>query len=173
MIFRGLAFAQSVANDEDRLTLGQGMVAEADFDRPVDHAALGYVLKRRWQAVCTRGPCPSFSDYARTYVSAFKPHVRSPRVQWVRELTLAGDKPASWPENLSWTHYRPKWLATLDRAQGVLDGTLADPCGGKASQWGSPLLATDRVRAARAIQAGRWVPARCAGMTANNFYRER
>lgn len=167
VFLRGVAAAEP---NEDRLTLGQAMVAEADFERPIDHAALGWVLKRRWLSQGPTAEPESFSAYVRRYVSIFKAHVKSPRANWVRELNLDATEPASWPENLSWDVYRPKWLAVLDRAQGVMDGTLEDPC--RASQWGSRTLPADVIRAERALKSGRWIPARCAGATANRFFRE-
>lgn len=70
------------SDNEDRLTLGQGMVAEVDFEAPAEHAALGYALKRRWQSLRDKGSDVTFSDYIKSYIAAFsKKKANNPRVK--------------------------------------------------------------------------------------------
>lgn len=156
------AQARQTAGDSDALMLAKAFVFESDFDAPIDHAAIGYALLR---GAAARGV--PLRQHIREYVSGFKVKP-GPRARWIIALREDGTKPRGWPTNLRW---RPNaWLATLDRARGVLSGTLPDPC--HARDWGAR-YGIDHERAQRAIRAGRWVVARCDGKTANAFYRAR
>lgn len=145
------------------LMLAQAMVLEADMDAETDHAALGYALKRRAEK---RGI--PIEQEIREYVAGFKAKPNA-RIRWILALTLTDAQPRGYPSNVRW---RPDaWMRVIDRAIGVLEGTLGDPCG--ATQYGGKKLKRDRERAARAVKAGRWVLAACSKRTLNNFYTER
>lgn len=133
-------------------------VAEADFDAPADHAAIGHVLVRR--ATVQGVPV---EELAQRYVSVFKPRVVSARAHWLRGLTTECTPPPAWPRNARWS--RAACLNVVARARALLSGDLPDPCHGRAQHWGAPY----GVDHARALRAG-WERVDC-GNTANAFWR--
>lgn len=157
------------------LALLKAFVAEADLDAADDHAAIAHAMKRLADA---KGI--SQLEQLHAYVSALKPsHKRTSRTEWVLELDSTCARPPSFPSNLHWdecrgrrcTPRRVRCLEALARAHAFLDGELRDPCGG-ATQWGARDIKADVERAAKAVAAGRWIPARCAKATANAFFVE-
>lgn len=147
-------------DDEALVTqLLQAFVAEADFDAPADHAAIGHVLIRR----ATQAGI-SLADMAHAYVSIFKASVQGyPRTRWVRGLTSACEAPPMWPSSIRWS--RPACLNVVARARALLSGDLPDPCHGRAQHWGSR-TGVDHARALRA----HWKRVDC-GKTLNAFWR--
>jgi hypothetical protein len=164
------------SRDATALGLLKAFVAEADLEATDDHAAIAHAMQRRAER---RGV--SLLEQVHAYVSALKPsHAPTDRTAWVLALESSCVRPEGFPSNLRWddcqgrrcTPRRVRCLEALERAHAFLDGELRDPCGG-ATDWGSPRLSSDMARAARAVAAGRWVPARCARNTVNNFYVQR
>lgn len=59
-------------------------------------------------------------------------------------------------------------VALAERIEQDLEPT---PCP-RSTEWGSPILPTDRARAQRALSSGRWVAVVCSEKTLNSFFRE-
>lgn len=146
-------------NDEVALWLARAMVSEADWNRD-DHAAMAWVLKKRWELRAARDPSWTFLDQLRAYCAGFRsPKGRSARQRWVRNLRADGAEPAGWPKNANWRVYRGMWLSVLKFSKDWGAGRVPDPCKG-AIHWGG---AMDR------IKDPRMRPVDC-GYTFNVFY---
>lgn len=84
-------------------------------------------------------------------------------MHWGSESIRRGNEPAPWDGA-----YRSHWLDTVELAQGVIDGTVADPCRGRSAvpnTWGNR-----RSDHARAIRRG-YEFVDC-GATANEYWRQ-
>lgn len=148
------------------LLLARAALAESDWSAP-DRAALLHVLDRRAKRAGI-----SVEQMAQRYVSAYVVGL-SHRSAW--KLTLAADcsEPEGWQRDVEgdWHGYAKRCARLFEDVRAFQRGELADPCSG-ATQWGARNLKRDAERAARAVKAGRWLPARCSAPTANAFYRE-
>lgn len=148
------------------LTLVHAALAESAWNA-TDRAAQWHLLKRK--ADRTGKPLDAT---IRSYVSAFKVGL-SDRSRWKLQLTEACDEPEGWQEGVEgpWSTYVKRCGRLFEDARAFLDGTLVDPCA-RASHWGSRTIRRDAERAARAVKAGRWLPAKCSGRTANAYFVE-
>lgn len=130
-----------------------------------DRVALWHVLARRAAAAGV-----SLEQMATRYVSLLRPAGASlPRGRWVRQVTADCARPAALPASEPWSRAQCERVAA--DAEAFQRGELADPCEHAPTQWGMR-GGVDRVRAARAVQAGRWLPAACSSRMGNAFYRE-
>jgi hypothetical protein len=142
----------------DKLWLARAMVAEASWDNPTDHAAIAYVLFRRWQL--HRDTYPAFNEMIRAYCRALRPRrARYDRQRWVRSLQFNSREPHQWPERATWSNYVARWDEIRQRVELFATGDLADPCP-SAIHWGGEMDPSHG-----------WVRVRCAGTTRNRFYR--
>lgn len=146
------------------LTLAHATIAEATFNA-VDRAAILHALARR---AARRGV--AIDVMARMYVSAFRV-TPTPRLRWVLAVDESCEQPAHWPSRLSWPAHRPRCRRAFEDVRRFLRGVLPDPCPGRADHWAGMAIERDRIRADRAVQAGRWIPAHCAGAR-NAFFRQ-
>ena len=87
---------------------------------------------------------------------------RSVRARLARQLTTGNEPTWNTADNA-------RWHVLLGVAASALRGETADPCRG-ATQWGGLRIEGDRIRAERAVAAGRWVRVECD--TRNAFFRE-
>ncbi len=148
---------------EARLTLARALVAEATWSR-IDHAAIAWVLQKRWRQRQQRRPTWTFEEQVTAYCSGMR--LRSKRTAWFRSLPenpVASIAPVNWPSKREWAEYVPHWervLVTVDQWQA---GDVVDPCRGKAIHWGS---VEDSSRPTR----GGWRAVAC-GPTRNIFWR--
>jgi len=136
----GYACEASAQPPSDALVGARVCFGEARFRRN-DCSAILHALQRR-----ARRAGMTFAD--------------SPRARWVRAMP-DGDVPG---QGRAWNR---RWARLRHHARAVLAGRVADNCG--ADHWGSRTLEPDVRRARRAVEAGRWVHARCAD-TVNAFY---
>jgi hypothetical protein len=103
-------------------------VAEAGWTAERDHAAMGYTLLR-WVGV--RG-----DDLPAVVHAMVDRHSRAlDRHPWLTSLGADCAQPTGWPAKLSWGRHVPLCIALVRRAEKLLDGTLRDPCHGRADQW--------------------------------------
>ncbi len=114
--------------------------------RLTDCSALAYVIARRASRAGS-----SFTEMLIAYSALGHQSARARAVRTWPWGDIAG---ASKAHNARWRRLR----AHVTR---IAAGVVRDPCGGRAMHWGS---ATDKPR-------GRMIPVRCAGKTANTFYR--
>lgn len=124
-----------------KLWLSRGMVAEAGWTANRDHAAIAFVLARRWKNAVTRYQNLKFLDVIRRYCSAldFKMRSISGRQIWLRTLGFDLQKPIGWPEKkVSWENHKIRWKKILTMSELWVHNKIIDPCGGKAWHWGSP-----------------------------------
>jgi hypothetical protein len=146
--------------DEDvKVWLARAMVSEAGWEETDDHVAVAYVLHRRWQLARKQFPGFSMISIIRKYCSGFRNTAVTPRQHWVKNLTIDARRPVGWPDDISWKHYRERWLAVLRLAESWRKGEHADPCNGKSMYWGGPM---DR-------PSKRMIQMDC-GETKNRFY---
>ncbi|MCP4243506.1 MAG: hypothetical protein GY772_23370 [bacterium] len=108
-------------SDDDRLVLIQTMIAEAGWRKARDHAAILHVLDRRRRLPLLAPENLSLADMAKRYSKFHSPHkpINKHRAR-VKAVTLES-APA-------WSH---------EAVTRFYDGTLPDPCRGKALHWGS------------------------------------
>ena len=124
-----------------------------------DCAAIAHLLIRR--AALLDRPLPLM---ARQYSTRVFNRRRADRRAWIAWLEPNLSKPRFWPANLSWPVFRPRWRTLLRVAQGVLSGTVPDPCAPQLpDHWGG--IMDDH----RAHRAG-WTLAACSANTLNNFW---
>ena len=128
------------------IVLAQACYLESDY-RVDECAAIAHVLVRRAHG----------GDVAKM-AHAYSLDKHTPRARRARHL----------PRGLP-ARELPRWLELVATAQGVLDGTVANPCP-RAMHWGSRTLPTDVARAERALGQGRWRVVRCTRGMANAFY---
>lgn len=147
---------------ETEVWLARAMVAEAGWDAEHDHIAIAYVLAKRWRKAVERWPQLRFIDILRNYCAGLGDYRRAltPRQRWLRSLNPEGTQPDGWPTQASWRNHLPLWQKALARARAWGEGTLRDPCKGRAWHWGGSI---DSPR-------GRMVRVEC-GETRNTFYR--
>lgn len=145
--------------------LVRSALAESSWSR-ADAAAQWHVLQRR----AARAGVP-MEQMVRGYVSAWKAGLGE-RSAWKLHVSESCAEPEQWQRNVegAWSGYEARCRRLFEDARAFVAGELADPC--SADQWGSPHLARDAERAARAMRAGRWILARCSAPTANRYFRE-
>jgi hypothetical protein len=147
-------------NEEVAVWLARAMVSEAGWKSQNDHAAIAWVLKRRWETRVDRDPEWTFLDQIKHYCTGMKGKA-SRRDRWVRDLSPDGSKPQGWPRNVSWETYLPAWNNAWDLANAWVEGEVKDPCPA-ADHWSAP-----RIR-----PSGNLRRVKCGG-TQNVFYAER
>ena len=159
--------AWTKAQDVDLQTLlAIAAVAEADWSA-ADRSAQWHVHQRR----AARDGL-TLEQSLRSYVSMLRRHDSSPRAKWVMELTADCSRPADWDETAGkWEHYQARCSQLFEDATSFLAGSLADPCHG-ATQYGSPILPSDVLRARRAVKAGRWQLVVCKPKTVQSYFKE-
>lgn len=170
LLFAGMmthctAEAQVLPADEwtprTHLWLARAFVAEAGWEGERDHAAIAWVLERRWKRAKKRWQTLRFIDVVRAYCAGlgdWKPRVTR-RQQWVRELAFDLDEPEHWPRKADWGEHVGYWQGALNRAWDWQRGRVSDPCRGKSWHWGGTIDSP----------FGRMVAVDC-GDTRNTFY---
>lgn len=138
---------------EARLWMARAAVAEAGWDSATDHAALAWVLARRWDRMRARWPALSLVTVIRAYCAGLGryPAVTA-RQEWVRSLPW-GDPPG-WLRR-----YAERWRRVRDTVDAWGRGAVVDPCKGDAMHWGGTI---DRPPPS-------WRALPC-GETANTYY---
>lgn len=136
-----------------RLWLARALVAEAGWVAPTDHAAIAWVLARRWKRMKKRWPRLRFVTVIRSYCAGLGHHPAVTRRQmWVRSLP--------WGDPTGWLRrYAGRWQRVRDLVEAWARGEVLDPCSGSAWHWGGPV---DTPRPW-------WRQVRC-GNTSNRFY---
>lgn len=126
---------------DTRLWTARAMVGEVDWDSEQDHAAIAWVLARRWKMASKRWPELRYVDVVRGYSKPIRGSIRrlTRRQRWVRALSIDGARPAGWPRRLAWNRYAPKWRRVLRMADEWSLGLWPDPCRGKAWHWGGQM----------------------------------
>ena len=149
------------------LDLARVYLAEAGWSAP-DHAGIYHALRRRQRG---RGD-ETLSETMRAYSRGLW-RGRSARARWILALRPDGTEPAGWPARWSWPRNAPRWRQLLDRARAHLAQAPPVPClDGTPEHWGGLSLRADRVRAERAVRAGRWRRLTCPGAR-NAFFQAR
>jgi hypothetical protein len=148
-------------DEEVAVWLARAMVSEADWSSR-DHAAIAWVLKRRWETRAERDPDWTFLDQIKHYCTGIKGPARSRRHRWIRALAPDGTKPKGWPRTVSWDTYRPAWEKAWILANDWAAGEIEDPCPA-ADHWSGRNVKPDR-SLLRVVYCGR---------TQNVFYAER
>jgi len=146
LAFAAPAAAHEPLTDDDLLTLAQALVGEADWHEP-DHAAIAWVLKKRWELYLRTHDWLDFGAFVKLYCSPLK--TDSPRSRAIQALTWG-------PSSGKWGGER--WLKVQRFVERWADGRVQDPCP-SAMQWGGTM---DRPH-------GHWYPVSC-GRTNNIFY---
>lgn len=148
--------AVSQARITDQLALARVAASEAGLLATDDEIAAIAAVLRESCSEC------SLLTSARNYSGrVFDPTRNDPRA-WVAFLSPDGREPAHWPEGVSWSVHRERWLAVYEAAGRVVRGDLVHRCPESPRHWGG---AMDRERAARM----RLVQIDC-GDTRNDFY---
>lgn len=139
---------------EAKLWLARAMVSEAGWTAHRDHAALAWVLVRRWQIIQMRWPEIRFVAVVRRYCAGLRMEMRAltPRQRWVRELPWG-------PPQRNLSRYERKWDAVREYVERWGAGYVADPCGGDADHWGGRIDTPSKL----------WSEVDC-GETHNSFY---
>ncbi len=133
--------------------LARCFVSEADWSM-ADHAAIAWVLWRRWKTRKKWIEDWTFLDQVRAYCRGLSRH--SQRANWVRELQEDGSEPEHWRKSDGpWERYRHRWMRTTAFAQAWAHGKVRSPC--DAFHWGGPMDPSE----GRAIDCG---------LTFNIFY---
>jgi hypothetical protein len=135
--------------DEAKIELARAFVGEAGWKARHDHAAIAWVLLKRWQAIQKRFAHISFLDVVRRYCSPLK--VDSERARWVQALpwgTLDGRL----------ARFSRFWADTRKLAYDWGEGWVPDPCPA-ATYWGGTMDSP----------SARMRPVNC-GRTRNVFY---
>jgi len=147
---------------EARITLARAVVAEADWSTR-DHAAIAWVLKRRWEQRQKVQPQWTFLDQVNAYCAGMKSDTE--RSRWFRDLPEDpyGAPPDHWPYKRAWNTYQADWARVLRLVDAWQRGAVRDPCRGRAMHWGS---SEDSERPA----AGKWSLVQC-GATLNLFWQ--
>lgn len=68
---------------------------------------------------------------------------------WIGDLNDSGLEPSmwTWRNTMRWDSAgRDRWMRVLDTVDGVLEGRIADPSGGRAIIWGGPTIDADAIR---------------------------
>lgn len=126
-------------DESDVLWLARAMVAEGGW-KTRDHAAIGYVLVRKWERVSDRNPDVRLETIIRRYCSGLEADDRrTDRLRWVYRLDYGLLEPEYWPDNISWSKYAKRWQATLRLATAVLRNQTADPCKRLATDFGGAM----------------------------------
>lgn len=138
---------------EAQLWLARALVAEAGWNAPDDHAAIAWVLQRRWQHLHVRWSGLRFVTVVRAYCAGLGHQpASSPRQRWLRRLP--------WGDPLGrLARYRERWAWVRDFVLAWGRGEILDPCARGAMHWGGHM---DR-------PAATWNRVDC-GDTANIFY---
>jgi hypothetical protein len=139
-----------------KVWLARALVAEAGWSAEDDHAAIMWVLVRRWRILQEPYPGIRFTAVVRAYCSALSPRLGrpSPRQAWVRALEWGK------PPGEGLRRFSEAWRDVQQLVMDWQEGWVPDPCPG-AVHWGGsmdvPWLGLVRVS--------------CGSPTANHFYR--
>jgi len=127
-------------NDSTRLALGQCYVAENRWRNRTEHAAMAYVLLRRWRRYLRMHPGStySFEDQIRDYCAVHRTSSPSPHQTWVRALPWGTmeTNPGMDPEQTDWRNWVDDWDYARETVTLFETGALRDPLPG-AMNWGS------------------------------------
>lgn len=127
-------------DESTRLALGQCYVAEAGWRNRTEHAAMGYVLIRRWQRYLDAHPGSSytFEQMIRQYCAVHRTSSPSPHQRWVRNLPWGTMEvnPGMDPAETDWRNWVDDWDYVRETVAMFEAGELADPLPG-AMHWGS------------------------------------
>ena len=91
---------------------------------------------------------------------------RADRNQYIASLAISYSPPTGWPYGSAWENVASDWVAMLKTAQGVIDGTVPDPCAGSPTRvytWGGPSV--DR----EMLSKPSWHTGICVGTFQNVF----
>lgn len=115
---------------EAQLWLARAMVAEAGWTAEDDHAAIAWVLYRRWKRIRVAHPTVTFTAVVRAYCAGLgrQPAFR-PRQRWIRTLP-AGEITGRL------RRYSKEWEVIQQRVEDWAKGEVKDPCQGQAMHWG-------------------------------------
>ena len=154
--------------------LARLFVSEADFDDPVEHAALGHTIARRARRLRrTRGW--RAQTVLRMIANRALVTPRTDRQRWIHALTLDGARPVGWSTwtSAAWEGRRSGgWQAAIEEARALVRGDLPDPCAGPSELWGSRTHPVDTAALSRNIFTGVWVLVDCGleGGPHDNLY---
>lgn len=135
---QALVLPEDQWNDDVALLLARAVVAEADWSTR-DHAAIAWVLKRRWEARVKRDPEWTFLDQVKKYCAAMRRKARTKRHVWIHALSPDGAEPRGWFTDVSWDKYRPAWEGVLEFTHRWARGEVSDPCRHRAIHWGGTM----------------------------------
>jgi hypothetical protein len=122
-----------------KVWIARAMVSEAGWDETQDHIAVAFVLLRRWRLAQKQFPGYSMVSVIRRYCAGFRDMALTKRQRWIKNMTLDGQRPAGWPDDIFWRDYRDRWLAVLNLTEAWRRGEHPDPCRGKSMYWGGPM----------------------------------
>lgn len=117
-------------NTRTKTLLVRSCIGEAGFHALDECAAIAYVYATRAEQTGI-----AFQTVIRQYSSAIKAHERHRR-PWIFEINLAGTRPASWPENLSWPKHRAALFDLVQMLDRWAAGFVPNPVPG-ANHYGS------------------------------------
>lgn len=149
-------------------------ISEADFNDPVEHAALGHTLARRARRLRRVRGWPARRTL-RTIADRALVSPLTDRQHWLHALDLSGTRPDGWSRwtTAAWTDSRADGLrAAIEEARALVRGDLEDPCNGPSELWGSRTHPVDSVALRNNIRSGTWVVVDCglAPTPDNNVY---
>lgn len=144
IIFSSTAIAEPIVppkqwTKDTRLWMARAYVAEAGWGGSRDHVAISYVLARRWNKQAKKNPKMTLLSMIRRYCSGLGPRIHTKRQRWVRQLRYNMTRPLAMPRNVSWKALSWRWKDALARAQQWYNGSLPDPCKGRAWHWGGSM----------------------------------
>jgi hypothetical protein len=155
------------------LWLSRDAVAESGWLAERDHGLMAWALVYNWREKVKRHPTLRFVDIVRNYCAGLGSSTPSRRQMWIRQLPadpVAG-APEGWPVRASWRVHQKLWSRVQDRMMQWGAGRVRDISGGRVRHWGSPSTELpDIERAARAIEAGKWIELDGLGDTQNTYY---
>lgn len=142
--------------------LARAYVGEAGWHSRRDHAAIFHAVANRSAA---RGVA------FRTQLLAYAKGINGR--SWVADLRGDGTLGEAWPEqHYPRERFEPLWRRVLVFAATDVVFEPENPCDGNPEHWGGMAITTDRLRAHRAVEDGRWAALDCGG-TRNRFYAVR
>lgn len=114
---------ESTWNEKTKVWLGRSCVGEAGFTAHDECVAIAWVYATRYRDTGYKG---TFKGLIRKYSSAVKKHGAHKR-PWLLGLNSQGNRPKSWPDNLSWKQHRPLWLSILGHLDEWVKGNRPNP----------------------------------------------
>jgi hypothetical protein len=142
-----------VSKEHASLLLARTCAKEAGWEITADCAAIHAVIQKRANLRSANFE-QMLGWYSKTAVGR----------AWLEELDTSGTRPPSWPAGTHWDNYRGKWLALLEHARDILEGTVPVAC--DPDHWGD-----SRGDRSRAVRAG-WTQIDC-GSALNEFWSVR